>query len=161
MRPDWDHYLMGIAKAVRKRADCQGRKVGAVLSLQGRVLSTGYNGTPSGMPNCSEGGCVRCADRERYSTQDNKNYDLCICVHGEMNAILTAARFGVRLEGSTCYSTCQPCFSCAKELLQAGVIRVVYDEEFTYNEVGLSAQYAAISAAFPGGINPILDEVKV
>ena len=65
-RPGTHDYFMGIAIAVRRRADCIGNRVGAVIVLDRRIVSTGYNGTPENMPNCSEGGCHRCAHRDQY-----------------------------------------------------------------------------------------------
>jgi len=78
-RPEYPEYFMNIAMAVRERANCLGSRVGAVLILGRRVIATGYNGTPSGMPNCDEGGCDRCANREHYVS--GTAYDICICVH--------------------------------------------------------------------------------
>ncbi len=63
-RPDWDTYLMSMAMAVRARANCLGNRVGALIALDRRTVSTGYNGTPTDMPNCDEGGCERCAQRD-------------------------------------------------------------------------------------------------
>src|SRR5512142_3260742 len=99
-RPDRHHYFMGIALAVRQRADCTGQKVGAVIVVDRRIVSTGYNGTPSGMQNCSDGGCHRCANRDKKYASGTA-YDLCICVHAEQNAILSAARFGIGVQGAT------------------------------------------------------------
>src|SRR6266487_1322255 len=101
-----DKYFMGIAMAVRRRANCMGNRIGAVVVLNGRIISTGYNGTPEDMPNCEEGGCHRCANRDKYPS--GTAYDLCICVHAEQNAILSAARFGIAIEGSTLYTTMRP-----------------------------------------------------
>jgi dCMP deaminase len=123
--PDNDTYYMGIAMAVRERANCTGNRVGAVLVLHNRVVSTGYNGVPEGMPNCLNGGCLRCANPDGRFVSGT-GYDLCVCVHGEQNALLSAARFGIAVEGATLYSTMEPCFGCLKELLQAKVKRVVY-----------------------------------
>ena len=92
-RPEPDAYFMGIALAVRARANCTGRRVGAIIVRERRILSTGYNGTPSAMLNCDEGGCQRCANPQSYAS--GEGYDLCICVHAEQNALLAAARFGV------------------------------------------------------------------
>ncbi|RME73790.1 MAG: CMP deaminase, partial [Planctomycetota bacterium] len=105
---------MGIALAVRRRANCLGSRVGAVLVLEDRVIATGYNGTAQGLPNCDEGGCERCANRTRYGR--GQGYDVCVCVHAELNALLSAARFGIRCEGAAIYTTLQPCFGCAKAL---------------------------------------------
>lgn len=123
--PDNDTYYMEIAFAVRQRANCTGNRVGAVLVLENRVVSTGYNGVPEGMTNCLDGGCLRCTNPGgRFPS--GTGYDLCICVHGEQNALLSAARFGIAVENALIYSTMEPCFGCLKELLQARVKRIVY-----------------------------------
>ena len=138
-RPDPDSYFMGIALAVRARANCTGRRVGAVIVRDNRILSTGYNGTPSKMRNCEEGGCHRCASPQAYGS--GEGYDLCICVHAEQNALLAAARFGVAVEGCTMYTTLQPCFGCLKELLQANVRALCYLRPW---ESRFAEQYAAL-----------------
>ncbi len=134
----WDHYYMQVAMTVETRANCWGTSVGAVLVLHNRIISTGFNGTPEGFPNCEDGGCERCRQRElrvagRVSEVTDplflgkgKHLDVCICVHAEANALLSAARYGTRTDGATLYSTYTPCFSCLKEMIQAGVRRVVY-----------------------------------
>ena len=151
-RPDKDHYFLLIALAARTRADCLGRRVGAVITREGRVLSTGYNGTPFGMANCSEGGCHRCSQRTTDTSLRGGAYDICICVHAEQNAILTAARFGQQTLGAALTSTMQPCFGCLKEMLQAGIEDVHYlhswDPSEAYGDPALTAQYAALRARF-------------
>ena len=129
-RPNREHYFMGIAMAVRERADCRGQKVGAIIVLQNRIVSTGYNGTPEKMKNCSDGGCVRCENRGKVYASGT-GYDLCICVHAEQNAILAAARFGISVQGATLYTTTQPCFGCLKEMVQAHIIQVYYIHPWT------------------------------
>ncbi len=128
---------MGIAEAVEAGADCLGTHIGALIVLKNRIVSTGYNGTPDGFPNCSDGGCVRCRDRAlekagRYNEMSDRSHtagkalDRCVCVHAEQNAFITAARFGIPVEGATLYTTWSPCFNCLKEAVQAGIVRVVY-----------------------------------
>src|SRR5579859_2069536 len=150
-RPDKDRYFLLIALAARTRADCLGRRVGAVITREGRVLSTGYNGTPFGMPNCSEGGCHRCSRRDDDELRGGA-YDICICVHAEQNALLTAARFGQQTLGASMTSTTQPCFGCLKEMLQAGITEVRYlhpwDPREAYNDDALTNQYAALRSRF-------------
>jgi dCMP deaminase len=149
-RPDMNEYLMGIAIAVRTRANCLGSRIGAVVALNGRVVSTGYNGTPENMPNCLDGGCHRCANRDQYPS--GSGYDLCICVHAEQNAILSAARFGIAIEGSTVYTTMRPCFSCTKEMLQARVRAVYYLHDWSHPNPAHKAEYERLQARFDGGI---------
>jgi dCMP deaminase len=152
-----DEYYMGIADAVERGANCLGSKVGAVLVLENRVISTGYNGTPSGFPNCKDGGCVRCHDswllkqgREAEMSdlqhQSGQALDRCICVHAEQNAFITAARFGIHVDGATLYTTQSPCFNCLKEAVQAGVVRVVYRNWYPakYSDP-LKQQYEALA----------------
>jgi dCMP deaminase len=127
--PEPNEYFMGIAIAVRERANCLGSRIGAVIVRDGRIISTGYNGTPEGMRNCLDGGCHRCSNRGK-EFQSGEAYDVCICVHGEQNAILSAARFGIAVEGSSLYTTTRPCFGCSKEILQAKIKCVFYIHEW-------------------------------
>jgi dCMP deaminase len=144
---------MLIAMAVRRRANCIGNRVGAVLVLDDRIISTGYNGTPQNMPNCDEGGCERCAHREKYGT--STGYDVCICVHAEQNALISAARFGTPVEGASLYTTLRPCFGCAKELLQARVHAVFYLHEWRYPDPDLWRQYLLLQQRCPGGVHHV------
>lgn len=148
-----DDYFMGIALAVRRRANCHGNRVGAIVVLDGRIISTGYNGTPQGFPNCLDGGCHRCAHRDDYPP--GTGYDLCICVHAEQNALLAAARFGIAVAGSTLYSTMRPCFGCTKEALQAGVHQVCYLHDWTHPDATKRAHYESLQKHFRGGIRHI------
>lgn len=147
------HYFMGIALAVRKRADCLGNRVGAVLVRDRRIVSTGYNGTPERIPNCTDGGCLRCRDRAAYP--GGTGYDLCICVHAEQNALLAAARFGIAVEGSTLYSTMRPCFGCTKELLQARIHEVLYLHDWPVSDPARALEYRRLQNLFPGGIHQL------
>ncbi|MGI8847519.1 MAG: deoxycytidylate deaminase [Candidatus Dormibacteria bacterium] len=151
-RPDKELYFLLIALAARTRADCVGRRVGAVITREGRVLSTGYNGTPFGMPNCSDGGCHRCSQRGSDNAPRGGAYDICICVHAEQNAILTAARFGQQTLGAAMTTTVQPCFGCLKEMLQAGIQEVHYlhpwDPVEAYPDPALERQYGALVGQF-------------
>lgn len=147
-----DAYYMGIALAVRERANCIGSRVGAVVVLEDRVIATGYNGTPMGMINCDEGGCERCNDPGRFPS--GSGYDVCICVHAEQNTLLTAARFGIAVRGAAIYSTMRPCFGCTKELLQAEIAQVMYLHDWTPPD-DLRQQYELIQSQFPHGIRQV------
>lgn len=160
-RPAPDDYFMGIAYAVRQRANCRGYKVGAIVVLQGRVVSTGYNGTPENMPNCDEGGCVRCAERTQLPPRRSKyksgtGYDVCICVHAEQNALLAAARFGIPVAGGLVYTTIQPCFGCLKEMVQARIEGVRYRHSWSHPDKSLRPQYDVLKAQFRQGVKQVL-----
>lgn len=145
-----DEYYMGIAIAVREKANCLGRKVGAVLVRENRIISTGYNGTPEGVENCLDGGCVRCAKKEQFAP--SVGYDVCICVHAEENALITAARFGISVKGAVAYSTMRPCFTCTRALLQAKIQEIFYLHDWRHPEDVLKAQYELLQARFPNRV---------
>lgn len=149
-KPDWDPYFMSMALAARARADCTGNRVGAILVQNRSIVATGYNGTVRGAPNCSEGGCERCAHPERFPS--GQGYDLCTCVHAEANALLMAARVGIRTEGSTIYTTMRPCFNCSVSLLQAGVVRVVYLHDWQHPDPTYRSVYERLQERFPEGV---------
>ena len=141
--PDHDGYYLALAFAASRRANCRGRKVGAVLVKGDRVIATGYNGTPEGLPNCLDGGCLRCSDRDEF--ESGTAYDLCICVHAEANALLTAGRYGASTDASIVYTTDQPCFSCSKEFIQAGVVKVYYARAWNPDQ-GIADDYRKLQA---------------
>ena len=120
-RPSWDDYFMHIATVVSHRSTCLRRHVGAVLVLDKRILATGYNGAPSGLRHCAEVGCLR----DTYDVPSGERHELCRGLHGEENAMLQAARYGIRIEGATLYSTHVPCVMCTKMLINCGIQRVV------------------------------------
>ncbi len=151
--PDFSEYYMNIAFAVRRRANCKGYKVGAVLVVENRVVSTGYNGVPEGMTNCLDGGCDRCGQPEKY--QSGVGYDVCICVHAEENALLAGARFGIAVDGGTIYTTVKPCFGCMKELHQAGIAAVRFHKDWSHPDPGLRSQYRALESKFHSGIKRV------
>jgi dCMP deaminase len=114
MRPDWDSYFLKIASAVSERSTCDRALVGCVLVLEKRILTTGFNGSPSGQPHCEEVGHLMVEDH-------------CVrTIHAETNAIIQAALHGVSTRGCTCYVTHFPCINCAKALINAGIVRLVY-----------------------------------
>ncbi|MBI2597862.1 MAG: hypothetical protein HYW50_01565 [Candidatus Diapherotrites archaeon] len=129
-RPSWDQYFIDVAKTVASRSNCVKRKVASVIVKDKRIISTGYNGTPRGVKNCNEGGCPRCNEFAESGTK----LEECVCSHGEENAIVQAAYHGVNIGGSTLYTTFSPCLMCAKMIINAGIKRVVYNEEYPLNE---------------------------
>lgn len=129
-RPDWDDYFMGIAKVVALRSNCIKRKVAALIVKDRRIISTGYNGTPRGVKNCSEGGCPRCNSMEA----SGRGLEECLCSHAEENAIVQSAYHGVNIKDSVLYSTFSPCLICTKMIINAGIREVVYNVEYPMNE---------------------------
>jgi len=125
-RPSWDTYFMHIAQVVASRSNCLKRKVAAVIVKDGRIISTGYNGTPRNTKNCFEGGCPRC----NAVGPSGQNLSECFCSHGEENAIVQAAYHGISIKGSTLYTTFSPCLLCTKMIINAGVVEVVYNQDY-------------------------------
>jgi dCMP deaminase len=129
-RPSLDDYYMQIAWAVSRRGNCIRRVVGALIVDELGIISNGYNGTPSGMRNCNEGGCPRCIS----NALRHEGYNLCLCIHAEQNAIILAARAGKETNGKTLYTTLRPCLDCLKIIVQAGICEIVYDRPFKLTE---------------------------
>jgi dCMP deaminase len=125
-RPDWDSYFMAITVLVSKRSTCTRRSVGAVIVKDKRILSTGYNGAPSGIEHCSEVGCLR----EKLNVPSGEKHELCRGIHAEQNAIIQAAFHGVSIKGATLYCTNQPCSICAKMIINAGIKNIFYQEGY-------------------------------
>jgi dCMP deaminase len=125
-RPSWDEYFMQIARVVATRSTCLRRHVGAVLVKDKRILTTGYNGAPRGLPHCLEVGCLR----EQLGIPSGERQELCRGLHAEQNAIIQAAYYGVSIEGATLYCTHQPCITCAKMLINAGIKRIIFEEPY-------------------------------
>ncbi|NRB27870.1 MAG: dCMP deaminase family protein [Roseibacillus sp.] len=125
---------MDIALVVASRSNCVKRKVAAVVTLDRRIISTGYNGTPRGTKNCNEGGCPRCNDLAPSGTELGE----CLCSHGEENAITQAAYHGVSLRGATLYTTFSPCLQCTKMIINAGMAEVVYQADYPLGETALT-----------------------
>jgi dCMP deaminase len=118
MRPGWDEYFMEVARTVATRATCPRASVGAVLVRGHRILTTGYNGAPRGVAHCTEAGCEMVSGHCVRST------------HAEANAVVQGALHGVSLDEATAYCTHQPCVNCAKLLVSAGIVRIVYRDSF-------------------------------
>lgn len=126
MRPSWDQYFMQIAKTVATRSTCLRRKTGAVIVIEKRILSTGYNGAPSGIKHCHAVGCLR----EELQIPSGERHELCRGLHAEQNAILQAALHGVSLKGAVIYTTHEPCILCSKMLINVGIKKIYYLEPY-------------------------------
>lgn len=132
-RPEWDEYFLDIAKAVGKRSTCLRRKYGAIIVKDKIIISTGYNGAPRGEANCIDTGLC---ERERLNVPKGQNYELCVAVHAEQNAIINADP--IKMQGATAYivgynadgtlASGKPCLLCRRMLRNAMLAKVVYLE---------------------------------
>ena len=122
VRPGWEEYFMEIARVVATRSSCLRRQVGAVVVKNRQILTTGYNGVPRGLDHCDVRGCLR----DKLAIPSGERHELCRGLHAEQNAIIQAAYHGVGIAGSEIYSTLQPCVTCAKTLVNAGIVAVYF-----------------------------------
>ena len=143
MRPSWDSYFMDITRVVGTRSTCLRRQVGALVVREKRILSSGYNGAPRDLAHCDEVGCMR----EELGIASGQRQELCRGLHAEQNAIVHAAYHGTSIKDSTLYVTHQPCITCAKMIINAGIIKVIfagpYPDEFSSGllaEAGIELQ---------------------
>jgi dCMP deaminase len=125
-RPTWEEYFMEITRLVAKRGTCLRRQVGALLVKDKRILATGYNGAPSGVPHCQEVGCLR----EKRNIPSGERHELCRGLHAEQNAIIQAAFHGIRIAGATLYCTNQPCVICTKMIINAGIQEIIFESGY-------------------------------
>lgn len=125
-----DQNFINIASEIATASKCVSKQVGAVIVKDGRILSTGYNGTPAGYINC-------CEHWDNEYTKDHHEWSKTYEIHAEMNAIIWAARKGISVEGATIYVTLEPCSECSKNLIASGIQRIVYLKpyEHTHSEV--------------------------
>lgn len=132
VRASWDEYFMNIAREVATRATCNRKHVGAVIVRDRSILATGYNGSIAGLPHC---------DEEGHLMEDGH----CVrTIHAEANAVIQAARNGVRIEGGMIYVTASPCFGCFKMIANAGIRRIVYGEFYRDQKIFDFAQRLGI-----------------
>lgn len=126
-RPSWDEYFIEIMHAVGARGTCDRGRVGSVIVKEKRLIATGYVGAPSNCKSCDEIG-------HEMNTVDYGNNDVhrhCVrTAHAETNAIIQAARFGISTDGATLYCMMTPCYACAKNIINAGISRVVSEKDY-------------------------------
>lgn len=132
-RPEWKDYFLDIAKAVGKRSTCLRRRYGAIIVKDKIIISTGYNGAPRGEANCIDTGLC---ERERLNVPKGQNYELCVAVHAEQNAIVNADPN--KMKGGTIYivgynadgslASGKPCLLCRRMLRNAMLDKVIYLE---------------------------------
>lgn len=122
-RPAKDAILISTARLWAMRGTCPRLPVGAVIAHESRIVSTGYNGAPSGLPHCTHTGQYLSAERRVYEPCNQ-------AVHAEANAVAFAARYGVSIEGAVMYCTHSPCYACALLIVNSGISRLVYKTPF-------------------------------
>ena len=125
-RLSWDEYFMNIARLVAERSTCMRNRVGAIIVRDKHILATGYNGAPQGMRHCEETGCLRA----ELNIPSGERHELCRGIHAEQNAIIQAAAFGMSIAGGTIYSTHHPCVVCSKMIINAGIKRIVIEDDY-------------------------------
>jgi dCMP deaminase len=126
MRPDWDDYFIEMTNVVKTRSTCLRRQVGALIVKDRHILTTGYNGVPSGIRHCSETGCLR----EQMGIPSGQRHEICRGLHAEQNAIIQAAYHGVSINGSVLYCNTKPCSICAKMVCNSGITKVIYENGY-------------------------------
>ena len=125
----WDQRFMEMAALVAAWTSChqENRRIGAVIVKNKRIMTTGYNGAPAGVKTCKERGeCLR----RKLGIPSGTRQEVCYATHAEQNAIIQAARMGVNIDGATLYCTHQPCSQCTKMIINAGIVRVVYQQGY-------------------------------
>lgn len=120
-----DNMYMEIAHIFSKQSTCLKHQVGCVITRNNRIICGGYNGAPSGIKSCKErNSCLR------KDSESGSNLQLCYASHAEMNAICQAAKMGISIEGGTLYTTTYPCSLCAKLIINSGIKKIIYEEEY-------------------------------
>lgn len=129
MSEKWDKRFMELTQQIAGWSSCyqQARKVGAIIVKNKRILTTGYNGAPAGIPSCvDKQECLR----RKLGIPSGTKHELCYGIHAEQNAIIQAAKLGISIDGATLYCTHQPCVICAKMIVNSGISRVVFGEGY-------------------------------
>ena len=131
-RLSWDQYFMTITRQVAERSTCGRAKVGAVIVREKNILATGYNGAPSGMPHCTDVGCLIYESRTPAGEVERNCYRT---IHAEINAIAQAAKHGISIRDAIIYVTHTPCIHCLKVLINTGIRTICYETEYKLDTV--------------------------
>jgi dCMP deaminase len=122
IRPTWDEYFLNLVDAVGKRSTCDRGFAATLIVKDKRILTTGYSGAPSKLPDCNEIG----HELSEVINDDGTTSKHCIrTVHSEQNAIIQAAKYGISIDGATVYTRYEPCYTCAKMIVNAGIKKVI------------------------------------
>jgi dCMP deaminase len=131
-RLGWQEYFMSVAHLISRRATCTRGHIGAVIVRENSILSTGYNGAPSGLPHCNDSNCRI----YRSIHPDGTVEENCVnTIHAEMNAIAQAAKHGVSIKDSDIYITASPCIHCLKVLINVGIKTIYYDKPYKIEHI--------------------------
>ena len=131
IRPSWDEYFLKIVEMVGSRGTCDRFRGGCVITRDKRIISTGYAGSPVGLPHCDEVG----HEMHTVTHDDGSTSRHCIrTAHAEQNAICEAARMGISLAGGTLYCQMTPCYTCAKMIINAGIKKVICAKDYHAGE---------------------------
>ena len=120
---DSDLIFLNIAGEISKQSKCVKHKVGSIITRKGRIISTGYNGTPSGFINCNEH-----FNKDNFSSVEHREWSKRFEIHSEINAIVFAGKENVNIEGTVLYCTLQPCHTCLLTIIAAGINTVIYKD---------------------------------
>jgi len=129
-----DENFINIAKEIGSASKCVSKQVGAVIVRDGRILSTGYNGTPTGYKNC-------CDYWDGEYTSEHHEWSKTYEIHAEMNAIIWAAREGISINDADIYVTLEPCSECSKNLIASGIKRIVYETAYEYTNSDIVSKF--------------------
>lgn len=141
-RLNWHQYFMKIANLVSERSTCCRAKVGAVIVKDKNILSTGYNGSPSGLPHCTDVGCLV----YKSITPDGSVEENCFrTIHAEINAIAQAAKHGSSINNADIYITHTPCIHCLKVLINTGIKNIYYQHEYKIERIADMIEQAGIN----------------
>lgn len=124
-RIEWDKYFIEITKLIAQRSGCLKRHVGAVLVKDRRIIATGYNSAPCGIEECSTRGfCLR------QGSSQGQNLETCYAIHAEQNALMQCCNQGISCEGAELYCTTKPCNFCMRLLINAGIKKIIYIDDY-------------------------------
>lgn len=134
IRPSWDEYFLNLLPLLSERGTCDRGRPSTVITIHNRIISTGYAGSPVGLPHCDEVG----HELISVTHADGSVTQHCVrTIHSEVNALITAARFGNAVDGATLYTTMTPCSNCAKAIVNAGINRVVAGKRYHTDEYSI------------------------
>ncbi len=126
-RISWDNYFIELMETVSKRATCDRGRSGCIIVRDRRIVSTGYVGSPPGLPHCDDIGHLM----KEVIDEDGTIRKHCVrTIHAEQNAICQAARYGISLEGTTLYCKMEPCRVCAMLIISSGIKKVVAKKKY-------------------------------